>query len=144
MKETLPSIWRGFFLQKMLQETIQAGFTEMLKFAGNSARFNDSDYDCIQAETQEIAELVIGGVDEDLDGALVFSKSSFDMGLPVINQKFVYGGNILRIVTIRTDLTDPTFTIGFTKLDEAVSAPALADPSIPCYHIDGGEVMHPC
>lgn len=128
----------------MLTQTIQAGFDEMLKFAGNLARFNDSDYECVQAETQEIAELVIGGVDEDLDGALVFSKSSFNNGLPVINQKFVYGGNILRIVTIKTDLTDPTFTIGFTKLDEAVSAPALADPSIPCYHIDGGEVVHPC
>ena len=128
----------------MLQETIKAGFTEMLKFAGNSARFGDSDFDCIQAETQEIAELVIGGVDEDLDGALVFLKLGFNEGLPVINQKFVYGGNILRVATIKTDLSDPTFTIGFTKLNEAVSAPALADPSIPCYHIDGGEVVHPC
>lgn len=134
----------GFFFNKMLQETIQAGFTEMLKFAGNSARFGDSDYDCIQAETQEIAELVIGGVDNDLDGALVFAKSSFTGGLPVIGQKFVYGADVLRIETIRTDLTDPTFTLGFTKVDEAVSAPALADPSIPCYHIDGGEVVHPC
>lgn len=128
----------------MLVETIQSGFVEMLKFAGNKARFGELDYDCIQAETQEIAELVIGGVDEDLDGALVFSKSSFVTGLPVINQKFVYGGNILRIATISTDLTDPTFTIGFTKIDEAVSSPTLADPSIPCYHIDGGEVVHPC
>jgi hypothetical protein len=128
----------------MLVETIQSGFAEMLKFAGNTARFGESDYDCIQAETQEIAELVIGGVDEDLDGALVFTKSSFNTGLPVINQKFVYGGNILRVATISTDLTDPTFTLGFTKVDEAVSAPALADPSIPCYHIDGGEVVHPC
>lgn len=128
----------------MLQETIKAGFTEMLKFAGNSARFGDSDFDCIQAETQEIAELVIGGVDEDLDGALVFLKLGFTGGLPVIGQKFIYGGNVLRIVTIKTDLSDPTFTLGFTKVNEAVSAPALADPSIPCYHIDGGEVVHPC
>ena len=116
----------------------------MLKFAGNSARFGDSDFDCIQAETQEIAELVIGGVDEDLDGALVFLKLGFTGGLPVIGQKFIYGGNVLRIVTIKTDLSDPTFTLGFTKVNEAVSAPALADPSIPCYHIDGGEVVHPC
>ena len=75
----------------------------MLKFAGNSARFGDSDFDCIQAETQEIAELVIGGVDEDLDGALVFLKLGFTGGLPVIGQKFIYGGNVLRIVTIKTD-----------------------------------------
>lgn len=116
----------------------------MLKFAGNSARIGDVDYDCVQAETQELAELVIGGVDEDLEGALVFAKNSFTTGLPAIGQKLIYGGNVLRIVTIRTDLTDPTFTIGFTKVDESVSAPALADPSIPCYHIDGGEVVHPC
>lgn len=128
----------------MLIQTIQAGFIEMLKFAGNQARFGTLDMPCIQAETQELAELVIGGVDEDLDGALVFNKSDFTTGLPVIGQKFVYGPDVLRIVTIRTDLTDPTFTLGFTKVNDATSAPALADPSLPCYLIDGGEVDHPC
>ena len=127
-----------------LLEAVTSGFDEMIKFAGTTSRFGEVDFPCIQAETQEIAELVIGGVDEDLDGALVFKKADFVNGIPVIGQKFVYGADILRINAIRTDLADPTFTLGFTKVNEAVSAPALADPSIPCYHIDGGEVDHPC
>ena len=123
---------------------VNLGFAEMTKYAGSTARFGTDDFNCIQAETQELAELVIGGVDEDLQGGLVFQKAEFTGGLPVIGQKLVYGADMLRIVTIKTEQADPTFTIGFTKVNDASSAPALADPSIPCYHIDGGEVIHPC
>lgn len=116
----------------------------MLKFAESTARIGTDDYSCIQAETQQLAELVIGGVDEDLEGALIFKKADFTTGLPVIGQKIVFGADIVRIVTVRTEQTDPTFSVGFTKVNDAASAPALADPSIPCYHIDGGGVDHPC
>lgn len=127
-----------------LATIINLGFAEMTRIAGSTARIGTDDFNCVQAETQELAELVIGGVDEDLAGGLVFNKGEFSTGLPVIGQKLVYGAEMLRIVTIKTEQADPTFTIGFTKVNDASSAPALADPSIPCYHIDGGEVDHPC
>ena len=116
----------------------------MLTFAGSTARFGDKDYNCVQAETQELAELVIGGVDEELQGGLIFQKADFNTGLPVIGQKLVFGADMLRIVTIKTEQADPTFLIGFTKVNDATGNPVIADPSIPCYHIDGGEVDHPC
>jgi hypothetical protein len=133
-----------FYFKMQLTNIITAGFAEMIAFAGSIARIGTEDYDCVQAETQELAELVIGGVDEELQGGLIFKKADFVSGLPVIGQKLVFGADIVRIVTIKTEQSDPTFLIGFTKVGESTTLPTIADPSIPCYHIDGGEVDHPC
>ena len=133
-----------FYFKMQLSNIITAAFGEMIALAGSTARVGEDDYDCIQAETQELAELVIGGVDEELQGGLIFQKADFGQGLPVIGQKIVFGADIIRIVTIKTEQSDPTFLIGFTKVGESTTLPTIADPSIPCYHIDGGEVDHPC
>ena len=61
----------------ILTETIEIGFKELQSYAETTARFGDADYPCIQGETQEMADLVIGGLDEQLDGVLIFNKSDF-------------------------------------------------------------------
>ena len=136
----------GLFLLQMslLIETIQSGFEELQAFAETTARFGEADYPCIQAETQEMADLVLGGLDEELDGLLVFSKRDFVV-LPKIGNQFIYGNDYLRIETIFTDQTDPTFTIGFSKIKDISGIPeGLGDPSVPCLYIDGGDPDHEC
>jgi len=128
----------------LFTETIRVGFEELAGYAETTARFGDKDYPCLQGETQEIATLVIGGVDEQLDGVLVFLKSDFE-SIPRIGRGFIYGNDYLRVETITTDKADPTFTIAFSKLGVIEGIPTnLGDPSVPCFYVDGGGATHRC
>lgn len=125
-------------------DTIELGFRELTGYAETTARFGEKDYPCLQGETQEMESLVLGGLDEDLDGILVFAKSDFT-SMPRIGSQFIYNNDYLRIETITTDTTDPTFTIAFSKLKDVSTAPDnIGDPSVPCLYIDGGEPEHEC
>jgi len=133
-----------FYTMSILTDTIEIGFKELQSYAETTARFGDADYPCIQGETQEMADLVIGGIDEQLDGVLIFNKNDFS-ALPIIGARFIYGNMYLRIESITTDKSDPTFTTAFSKIQDIEGvAPAIGDPSFPCYYIDGGVVDHNC
>lgn len=128
----------------LLTETIQEGFEELISYAGTTARFGSSDYPCLQGETQEMATLVLGGLDEELDGALVFSKSDFTQ-IPRVGTQFIYNNDYLRVENVVTDQHDATFTIAFSKIDNISGVvEGLGDPSVPCLYIDGGLVDHRC
>ena len=128
----------------LFTDTIRLGFEELVGYAETSARFGDADYPCLQGETDQIEDLVLGGIDDQLDGVLVFSKNDFGV-MPKIGNKFIYDNQYLRVETISTDLTDPTFTIAFSKTDDLEGVPeGLSDPSVPCLFIDGGVPDHEC
>lgn len=129
----------------ILSDTIQVGFEELTGYAETTARFGEIDYPCIQGETQELANLVLGGLDEELDGILVFSKSDFSGGIPKIGTQFLYDNQFLRVEVITTDLIDPTFTVAFSKIKVQQGVPrGSGDPSIPCLYLDGGTPDHGC
>jgi hypothetical protein len=128
----------------ILTDTIQEGFEELITFAGTTARFGSSDYPCLQGETQEMATLVLGGLDEELDGALVFSKQDFT-SIPAVGTQFIYNNDYLRVENIVTDYSDATFTIAFSKIKDIAGIPdGLGEPSVPCLYLDGGVPTHEC
>ena len=88
-----------------------------------------------------MATLVLGGVNEELEGLLVFKKADFTI-MPTIGKQFIFNGNYLRVETITTESGDPTFTVGFSKVRQGESTDELPEPtSGECTYLSGGDVL---
>ena len=127
-----------------LGDEISGSFETLYEVAGVTVRFADTDYRAIQMESNEVAELALGGIDEELEGAFVILKADFTSGLPDLNTKFFFDNMLGRVADIRTDQTDPTMTIGFSKIQDLSTPPAVMDAIATCYDLDGGNADPSC
>lgn len=127
-----------------LGDELADAFEALYEMVGVTVRFADVDYRAIQAESEQIAELALGGIDEELEGAFVILKADFTTGLPDLNTKFFFDNMLGRVADIRTDQSDPTMTIGFTKIKDQSTPPAVMDAIATCYDLDGGNADPSC
>jgi hypothetical protein len=133
----------------MITENIALAFEEMQKFVTTTITFAGVDIDCVDAEADIVAELVEGGLDHDITGAVVVMKTAFASGTPPVGAKFVKGVHICRIENIATDFTDPTLTIVYSLINSDPDSshlddPSLLNPEFPCLIVDGGDAEHDC
>lgn len=128
----------------LLADEITGSFETLYEVAGVTVRFADTDYRAIQMESNEVAELALGGIDEELEGGFVILKADFTTGLPDLNTKFFFDNMLGRVADIRTDQIDPTMTIGFSKIQDLSTPPAVMDAIATCYDLDGGNADPSC
>lgn len=128
---------------------VYTAFKEMLLFAPTTITYDGGEFDVVEAEADVVAELVVGSVDHDIEGAIIASKGDFPNGQPPIGSKFVMGVHVCRIEDISTQGHDPTYTIGYSlvfsdPLESSLGDPSLVVPDFPCLVLDGGDADHGC
>ena len=150
-KDALPHLGVGFFfiLMTTLATEVNTAFKEMLKFAPTTINYDGDEFDVVEAEAEVVADLVVGSIDHDLEGAIVASKGNFTSGQPPIGAKFIMGVHLCRIESISTQGHDPTYTIGYSlimsdPLESTLGDPSLVVPDFPCLVLDGGDADHDC
>lgn len=69
--------------------------------------------DCIEGEQTEIAEVIMGGIEESVTGVLVAKKEQFVDGLPQVGDLFDLNGKSFRVVQYREETASPLSTIAY-------------------------------
>lgn len=127
-----------------LQEEIAEGLDALLEFVETTATFGTEEVPCVDTEQDIVAELIDGGLEHDVDGAIIVAKAHFPDGIPAVGDKFTKGVHLCRIESVETEDGDPTMTLAFSLIESDPAAAHLTDPSFPCLVLDGGDADHDC
>ena len=95
-----------------LTEQIADGFDDLQAELDTTATFSASGINIIEGEANEVAEFIMGGVEENVTGVILGKKEDFGT-LPEIGDTFDLYGKTCRVVSIGADEANPLLTIAY-------------------------------
>jgi len=107
----------GFFFGKM-DDTITAGFDVLSEYTETTAVFGSTTVNCIEGETETIADMIMGGLDKVIDGVLLIKKTELTEK-PVNGSTFIADDKIFMVETVKSDRYDPIWNVAYSYVKES-------------------------
>ena len=95
-----------------ITDHISDGFSDLQSLLETTASFDGEDIDIVEGEGDEIAEVVMGGIEEEITGVVIALKEDFST-LPEVGDTFSLGDKTCRIISIKKDNANPLLSIAY-------------------------------
>lgn len=100
-----------------MRQLLIDGFNDLHGVCGSTATFGSSTVNCLTDEETIFEDLELGGISEEIDGALQLLKDDFTV-IPDAGDKFTFDGKQFRVARVQTDFADPILTVAYTFLQD--------------------------
>jgi hypothetical protein len=100
-----------------MRQLLIDGFNDLHGVCGSTATFGNSTVNCLTDEETIFEDLELGGISEEIDGALQLLKDDFTV-IPDAGDKFTFDGKQFRVARVQTDFADPILTVAYTFLQD--------------------------
>lgn len=102
-----------------MRQILIDGFNDLHEECGTTATFGASTVNCLTDEETIFEDLELGGISEEIDGAIQLLKDDFTV-LPDAGDRFTFNSNQYRVARVQAEFADPIVTVAY-KLLQAIT-----------------------